>query len=820
MIVLFCFCVKDQDQALRSARWWNDLGGCKGHELLVCYDPRCNPVLVEELRVEMEKSFDKLWRINEVAQVDDWPQGANYFFKLCCTWLQYKPQWPSFLWMEPDAIPLSPGWLDAIAGEYARAGKPFMGDRVEVQVNGKDVPLHMSGVGVYENPIYLKAGEAYRAYDMAWDMAARNQIIPHAHFTRLIEHAWQHPTFKDKSELATQVRPEAVIFHSSKDGSLIELLRQKRGGNHVGASSMGIQQPTIKEPDTQPGSPSPLSCDIFIRTYPGDYQWLKYCLLAINKFAKGFRKIWIVSTQEAPFDVGPLGYEWRQMNDETEDGYLAQQISKCYADVITDYQAEYILHVDSDVIFTTPVTPEYFFTGEKMTWYCTPYEEVHTPWQPITEKFIGLPVPYEFMRRLPMMIPRWLYPKMREFCYARHGRVISEYIRTQPLREFSEFNALGAYAYMNHPDDFAWVDTHKSVIPGPCAKQFHSWSGLTEEVKTEIDDILRGVPAMVVRIHNAAMTVNGEPTPPQIKVLPSGVWVLEGDQISGWVEQEGRLDHDQNLLPVILKHIHLGDTVIDVGAFIGDHTIAYARQVSELGKVYAFEPNPIAFACLKHNLSSLRHAHLCQTGLSDVSETVPLSGNNGNYGGAYVGTHMKLADVKLERLDDMMLYPDLIKIDAEGYEMKVLSGAEKTISEHHPILVIEINREALRRQGATPDQVFGWLTQHLYGWRIIEENALRNDPLYNIIALPAVDRPGPAQVKAETPTPERIDASASASTPSPQVIKNYITALKEFACASPKNKALVMQHLVYAKLRKPNKKAHRKRKRTIKKHTP
>jgi hypothetical protein len=65
-----------------------------------------------------------------------------------------------------------------------------------------------------------------------------------------------------------------------------------------------------------------------------------------------------------------------------------------------------------------------------------------------------------------------------------------------------------------------------------------------------------------------------------MKITKHGFAVLENDQwISRWAEEEGRLDHDQNMLPLILKHIYRGDTVVDVGAFIGDHTIAYSEKV-------------------------------------------------------------------------------------------------------------------------------------------------------------------------------------------------------------------------------------------------
>ena len=55
--------------------------------------------------------------------------------------------------------------------------------------------MHMCGVGIYQNPIYLLAGECYRAHEVAWDIAAKDQIMPHAHFTKLIQHYWKHGTF-------------------------------------------------------------------------------------------------------------------------------------------------------------------------------------------------------------------------------------------------------------------------------------------------------------------------------------------------------------------------------------------------------------------------------------------------------------------------------------------------------------------------------------------------------------------------------------------------------------------------------------------------
>jgi len=598
MLIAIAYCLRDYKETKLLLDWIEELGGCREHELLILHDARVPNQNMVDITALAGKIFKKVTPIVGAAAIDGWPQGANYMWRTVTNVLSYRQDVRFFLWLEPDAIPLREGWAEALEKEFIEAagrGARFMGDRVEVQVEGKEVPLHMSGVGIYPNPLHQFSGEAYRAHELAWDMAGKDQIVPLAHFTKLIEHAWKHPSFTNVSELYTQIRPEAVLFHASKDGSLIKVLRQQRtapqlpvGGRWydpenlkpgVFPTGMGEVTPRIHclicgrppHPDSeghsfhpdkhfpvsQPSQPAevvstgaPLSgsggeklrfetvpddraprwdpiagryfervrpskenplgekdipvTDIFIRTYPGDYKWLDYCLRSIGKYAIGFRKVWIISPQDNPFSGmlnGPF-MEWKQMNDETEDGYLAQQITKLYADVITDYQAEFILHIDSDTLLTRPVTPSEFFYLDKVLWPYTPYDRIQTPWQPVIEKFMAQPTANEFMRRFPIMVPRWLYPRLREFCYQKHGMTITDYVRGQPLRHFSEFNALGAYAWQYHHDKIAWVDTLGSEFPlmPPMARQFFSWGGITEEVKAEIENILGD------RVTNASKT--------------------------------------------------------------------------------------------------------------------------------------------------------------------------------------------------------------------------------------------------------------------------------------------------------------------------
>lgn len=877
MLIILPYCHKDVHIVEPLLDWIDELGGCTNHKLLLCAEGRVSPDQRLQIENKAKQVFGHVQVMTAMAEVDGWPEGANYMFRSCTSAAAYMPGLKFFFWMEPDAIPLKEGWADQLEKEFILCKKPFMGDRVQVA----DVPLHMSGCGFYPNPLYNFAGEAYRAAEVAFDMAGKDQIVPRAHFTKLIEHAWKHPSFTDLEELTTQIRPEAVLFHASKDGSLIKLLRERKNltagrppetgdrANGISARAENLSAaPLTAAPESKltldtPKLPSEggggqdFTTDIFIRTFEGDYKWLEYCLKSIDKFCSGFRQVFICSPQNPPDwmlartkqVLGGVPTYWKVINEECEDHYLSQQITKLYADVFLDYQPDYILHVDSDNVFQQPTTPNDLMTNGKVDWYYTPYhkdpEANWKCWKKTTEKFMSDTVDNEFMRRFPIMIPRWLYPRLREFVHLKHGMIISQYIRNQPLHEFSEYNALGAYAFKFHQDKFNWIDTETVELPKPFARQFWSWGGLSPEVLKEIEEIFNGerqgkLETMVsspqaqaaftekieqtkkasvvsevqsesklremwsenepslsssqTRSEKTRSNQDGEsgllvssdsernqkmpslmpsmsqggtyPSTPEtvriqqktlaavpegIKELPSGIWIIKDDtHIGKWVEQQERLDHDQNLLPFILPYIKEGDTVVDAGAFIGDHTIAYLRAVGHMGLVYAIEPNPIAMQCLQHNLSLNGSAgyrlQTFQVALGrEQRSDIALNFEENNFGAAWIEDRGLLDTLGQKRfpyyvpmmpMDFFNWNPNFVKLDVEGCEVLALEGMKKTIERCHPILVIEVNYEALKRQGYHAGEIYEFLESRGYKQKILQENCSRTSPMYDLFCLP------------------------------------------------------------------------------------
>lgn len=506
MLVTTAFCPKDVDQALRQAQWLHELGGAKGHDLLLVADTACPLTQVNEICKAYEASYDSVGLLPFVDHYRSWPRSPNDCFATAARHIMRTRPQPWF-WCEPDCVFLVPNALDKLWAEYQTAGKPFLGDFVSAETAGINVIDHCSGNMIVPADLFTHAGLLLIADDIAFDVAAASQIVPQMHKSKLILHRWKAPPFESWEQVQQRIfdiKPKTVLFHANKTGELIELLRTKR---NEGEATLHIQNQRMSNavPKFNPDS----TADIFIKTYPPDWPWFTYCHTSCLKFATGFRRIYVVAGApnhegmqlRKPVGTGP---DWIEtpteidftmeygMAEPSADGYLIQQVVKLYADQYTD--ADFILFMDSDCIFTVPVTPKTYFTDGKVNWMITPYTKTDTPWQPMIEKFLGRPVEWETMRRHPQMIPRWLLQAMREFCEKQHNMPLDKYVMSQPYREFSEFNALGAFAYYFHPDKFNWINTERVPAeqwPRLTVLQKYSHDGLTPAIETEFEAILK-----------------------------------------------------------------------------------------------------------------------------------------------------------------------------------------------------------------------------------------------------------------------------------------------------------------------------------------
>lgn len=218
--------------------------------------------------------------------------------------------------------------------------------------------------------------------------------------------------------------------------------------------------------------------------------------------------------------------------------------------------------------------------------------------------------------------------------------------------------------------------------------------------------------------------------------LPSGkiIATIEGDtHIGRWAIESGRLDHDQNTLPLLRPFIPQGGTVIDVGAFIGDHTIFYAECVGPTGAVVAMEPNDAAFFCLKHNMQAHGNAVCLNVGASDSAHGIDIA-QSLNSGASHAIEGIGSACIAIDSLN--LDRCDFIKMDCEGFEVRALKGAFATIRKHSPAMLIEVNAAALERQGYHPKDIYSVLHHLRYTYRNIYQGEPCEGLQFDILAQP------------------------------------------------------------------------------------
>jgi hypothetical protein len=239
-------------------------------------------------------------------------------------------------------------------------------------------------------------------------------------------------------------------------------------------------------------------CDLLVRSYWKDLEWLGYCLASIRRYCRGFRQtIVVVPKSSVPWlrrsglqdGAEERGIRFVFCRDYPDD-YLGQQVTKLLADMFTD--AAYICHVDSDCVFQRPITPGDLIEHGRPMVFTRAGRELgrHDPWRKPTERFLGWPVGKDFMQRPPFLYPRWLYEELRDHAMATHGVDVETYIKAQPVRGFSEYNTLGAFAWHRHRTRFAWIDITDAMATEPFCRWYWSWGGIDDAIRTEIEGIL------------------------------------------------------------------------------------------------------------------------------------------------------------------------------------------------------------------------------------------------------------------------------------------------------------------------------------------
>lgn len=204
----------------------------------------------------------------------------------------------------------------------------------------------------------------------------------------------------------------------------------------------------------------------------------------------------------------------------------------------------------------------------------------------------------------------------------------------------------------------------------------------------------------------------------------------------------------------LLSLLGVGDNVLEVGSNVGIHTIGLAQAVGHGGRVIAIEPQPAVFRVLCANLAlnDLQNVspHQCGCGPARDIMSVPIVDysaatlhNSGSVSLVPASGGHPVDIIPVDELCASLAALRLLKVDVEGMEHAVLSGARETIGRLRPILYVENDRiekspaliELIRSLGYQ----MWWHAPPLFNpenYFAVQENEFPNVVSLNVFCLP------------------------------------------------------------------------------------
>jgi FkbM family methyltransferase len=176
-------------------------------------------------------------------------------------------------------------------------------------------------------------------------------------------------------------------------------------------------------------------------------------------------------------------------------------------------------------------------------------------------------------------------------------------------------------------------------------------------------------------------------------------WIVGASNHGCWL---GTYEMDKQ--QALMRFVRPDMTVYDIGSQAGFYTLLFSALVGGKGMVYACEPLPEnLFYLLRHvQMNRRENVRVVQVALAERSGLHGFSTHRGRLENRLTDpAHASLLVSTLSLDDAVDRYglqpPSLVKMDVEGAESRVLSGARQTIARHRPVLFVATHGEEQRQ---------------------------------------------------------------------------------------------------------------------------
>lgn len=175
-----------------------------------------------------------------------------------------------------------------------------------------------------------------------------------------------------------------------------------------------------------------------------------------------------------------------------------------------------------------------------------------------------------------------------------------------------------------------------------------------------------------------------------------------------FLSEEMIANYEPNLRKALELLVQPSMTIYDIGANVGVFSLFLLSKAGRNGKVYAFEPEENNYKCLMRtkNANGLDNLYVQTMGVGDISGVQSFDRRGGAFSGHLVDdvATAKMANVlsvNAVSVDDFVLRqgnppPDVVKMDVEGNELRVVGGMKSVLQQYKPAIICELHEEINR----------------------------------------------------------------------------------------------------------------------------
>ena len=204
-------------------------------------------------------------------------------------------------------------------------------------------------------------------------------------------------------------------------------------------------------------------------------------------------------------------------------------------------------------------------------------------------------------------------------------------------------------------------------------------------------------------------------------------------------DRADKQQYERDFYDAFTGSIRPGMTVFDIGAHVGIMALGAARRAGAQGHVFAFEPAPDTLAVLRRHagfnrdLGSLEVVGVC---VSDAGGSVPFYTYGQSMAASVSRVNVEVLNPEVRTAparevlvpavtidafcQERKIQPDVIKIDVEGAELRVLRGAREVLTTYRPRVLCEVHPKQMENCGSSLAEFEAYLESVGYASQILD----------------------------------------------------------------------------------------------------